>query len=79
MEKGRRGQDYFESLEMENGRSPMASHQSIKTPESVAKDWKGVYEMKEDGMDEGYGMSGKSGVERDMKKAHSQFRDYSWS
>lgn len=79
MEKGRKGQDYFESMEMNNERSPMVSHQSIETPESVANDWKGVYEMKEDGMDEGYGCAGKRGVERDMAKAHGQFKDYSWA
>lgn len=30
-------------------------------------------------MDEGYGCAGKRGVERDMAKAHGQFKDYSWA
>jgi len=70
----------FESMEHDNQREPMVSHQSETTPESVAKNWKsGVFEMKSEAMDEAYGMAGKRDVERDMGKAHSQFREYNWA
>lgn len=69
----------FESMEQDNERQPMASHQSETTPQTVADTWNGVFEMKEDGMDEGYGMAGKGGVEMDSRKAHSQFKDYNWA
>lgn len=73
-------QSHFESMERDNQRHPMASHQSTDTSESVAKDWQsGVYEMKKDAMDEAYGMAGKRDVEKDFSKAHSQFREYNWS
>lgn len=70
----------FESMEQNNERQPMVSHQSITTPERVAEDWKaGVYDMKSDAMDEAYGMAGKRDVDKDFSKAHSQFRNYNWS
>lgn len=70
----------FEGMEHDNERQPMVSHQSETTPKSVAMDWKsGVYEMKSDAMDEAYGMAGKSAVDRDFSKAHSQFREYNWA
>jgi len=70
----------FESMERNNERQAMVSHQSETTPESVAKDWQaGVYEMKMDAMDEAYGMAGKADVQKDFGKAHSQFRDYNWA
>lgn len=75
-----RMQSSFEIMEQNNQREPMVSHQSITTPETVARDWEaGVYEMKKDAMDEAYGMAGKRDVERDFGKAHSQFRDYNWA
>lgn len=74
------GQGFFESMESNNERQPMVSHQSETTPESVAKDWQaGVYEMKAEAMDEAYGMAGKRDVQKDFGKAHAQFRDYNWS
>jgi hypothetical protein len=73
-------QSYFESMEQDNTRAPMVSHQSEVTPKSVAEDWQaGVYEMKSDAMDEAYGMAGKRDVEKDFGKAHSQFRNYNWA
>jgi len=70
----------FESMEHYNTREPMVSHQSETTPNSVAENWKsGVYEMKVEGMDEGYGLAGKRGVDHDLGKAHSQFREYNWA
>lgn len=70
----------FESMEHDNERGKMVSHQSEVTPESVAKNWKaGVFEMKNEAMDEAYGMAGKRDVEKDMGKAHSQFREYNWA
>lgn len=69
----------FESMESNNERSPMVSHQSIKTPESVANDWNAVMEMKGEAMDEAYGMAGKAGSAGQISKAHSQFRDYNWA
>lgn len=73
-------QGYFESMEQNNERQPMVSHQSETTPESVAKDWQaGVFEMKMQAMDEAYGMAGKRDVEKDFGKAHSQFREYNWA
>lgn len=70
----------FESMEQDNGRQPMVSHQSEMTPKSVANDWQaGVYEMKTEAMDEAYGLAGKRGCESSFSKAHSQFREYPWS
>ena len=70
----------FESMEQDNERAAMVSHQSETTPKSVAMDWQaGVYEMKSDAMDEAYGMAGKADVSKDFGKAHSQFRSYNWS
>ena len=70
----------FESMERNNERQPMVSHQSITTPETVAKDWQaGVFDMKQDAMDEAYGMASKKLVERDFSKAHNQFREYNWA
>lgn len=70
----------FESMEQDNQRAPMVSHQSTMTPESVAKDWQsGVFDMKVDAMDEAYGMAGKGDVQKDFGKAHSQFREYNWA
>lgn len=70
----------FESMEQDNERSPMVSHQSITTPETVANDWQsGVYDMKMDAMDEAYGLAGKRGTDSSFGKAHSQFRDYNWA
>lgn len=74
-----RGQEGFEAMERDNERQPMVSHQSIQTPESVAMDCKAVYEMKDDAMDEAYGMSGKRGCERDHAEIKRQFRDYDWA
>lgn len=76
----REHQGYFESMEQNNERQPMVSHQSETTPESMAKDWQaGVFEMKMQAMDEAYGMAGKRDVEKDFGKAHSQFREYNWA
>ena len=48
----------FESMEHDNMREPMVSHQSETTPRSVAEDWQaGVYEMKHEAMDEAYGLA----------------------
>ena len=69
----------FESMEHYNERSPMVSHQSETTPESVANDWNAVMEMKMEGMDEAYGLAGKRGCEKSNGMAHSQFRDYPWA
>lgn len=70
----------FESMEHDNERQPMVSHQSETTPKTVAEDWQaGVYEMKREAMDEAYGMAGKRDVEKDFGKAHSQFREYNWN
>lgn len=70
----------FESMEHYNEREPMVSHQSETTPMTVAMDWKsGVFEMKEEGMDEAYGLAGKRGTEKSMGMAHSQFREYPWA
>ena len=70
----------FESMEHNNERQPMVSHQSETTPKSVAMDWQaGVYEMKMEAMDEAYGLAGKRGTESSFGKAHSQFREYPWS
>lgn len=69
----------FEGMEHDNQRQAMVSHQSEVTPKSVAMNWNGVYEMKNEAMDEAYGMAGKSTVAKDMSKAHSQFRDYNWA
>ncbi len=71
---------HFESMEHDNERHPMVSHQSETTPETVATNWKtGVFEMKDEAFDEAFGGASKSGVERDLHKAHSQFRDYNWA
>ena len=51
----------FESMEHYNERSPMVSHQSETTPESVAMNWNAVMEMKVEAMDEAYGLAGKRG------------------
>lgn len=72
-------QHEFESMEQNNERAPMVSHQSIKTPQSVANEWNSVMEMKNDAMDEAYGMAGKSGAEGQLSKAHAQFRNYNWA
>jgi hypothetical protein len=73
-------QGHFESMESNNERQPMVSHQSETTPKSVAMDWQaGVFDMKTEAMDEAYGMAGKSLCERDFSKAHSQFREYDWA
>lgn len=69
----------FESMEHYNERSPMVSHQSETTPESVAMNWNGVMEMKVEAMDEAYGLAGKRGCEKSNGMAHSQFRDYPWA
>jgi hypothetical protein len=70
----------FESMEHDNERQPMVSHQSETTPEGVAMDWKsGVYEMKNEAMDEAYGLAGKRGNDKDFGMAHSQFRQYQWA
>lgn len=70
----------FESMEHDNERQPMVSHQSETTPYTVAMDWKsGVYEMKHEAMDEAYGLAGKRGNDKDFGMAHSQFREYPWA
>jgi hypothetical protein len=69
----------FESMEHDNERAPMVSHQSEKTPQSVANEWNGVMEMKNEAMDEAYGMAGKSGAQGEISKAHAQFRNYNWA
>ena len=70
----------FESMEHNNERQPMVSHQSTTTPESVANNWQaGVYEMKTEAMDEAYGLAGKRGTDKSFAQAHSQFRDYNWA
>lgn len=69
----------FESMEHDNQRGAMVSHQSKTTPQSVADNWKGVYEMKNEAMDEAYGAAGRGACDRDMGKAHSQFKDYNWA
>ncbi len=66
----------FESMEHDNARGKMVSHQSEQTPQSVANQWNGVMEMKGEAMDEAYGLGGKSAVQSSMGKAHSQFRTY---
>ena len=79
-ESTRGAERHFESMEQDNERQPMVSHQSERTPETVANNWQtGVFEMKEDGLDEAYGAASKSGVERDFRKAHAQSRDYNWA
>ena len=35
-------------------------------------------DFKGDSMDTAYGQAGKSGVHADMKKIHSQFKNYGW-
>jgi hypothetical protein len=73
-------QDGFESMEHDNERAPMVSHQSETTPKTVAMDWKsGVFEMKHEAMDEAYGLAGKRGCEKSNDMAHSQFREYPWA
>lgn len=70
----------FESMEHDNTREPMVSHQSETTPRSVAMDWQqGVFEMKHEAMDEAYGLAGKRGCEHSNSQAHSQFREYPWA
>ena len=69
----------FESMEHYNERQPMVSHQSETTPKTVADDWSCVMEMKREAMDEAYGLAGKRGAEMEMRKAHSQFREYPWA
>lgn len=69
----------FESMEHDNARGKMASHQSVTTPKSVADDYYGVSEMKGEAMDEAYGMAGKSGCEHSMRQVKQQFRDYNWA
>ena len=72
-------QSGFESMEHDNQREPMKSHQSETTPHSVAMEWNAVNEMKVEAMDEAYGLAGKRGVEGSMSKAHAQFREYPWA
>lgn len=75
-----KGQEGFESMEHNNERQPMVSHQSETTPKSVANDWQaGVYEMKVEAMDEAYGLAGKRNTEHSFNQAHEQFRDYNWA
>lgn len=69
----------FESMEHDNKRSPMASHQSETTSRSIADNWNAVNEMKHEAMDEAYGLAGKRGVENSMRMARSQLREYPWS
>lgn len=69
----------FESMEHYNERQPMVSHQSETTPETVAMQWNSVMEMKQEAMDEAYGLAGKRGCEKSNAMAHSQFRDYQWA
>lgn len=69
----------FESMEHDNARAPMVSHQSETTPHGVAMEWYAVHDMKHEAMDEAYGMAGKRGCEESYNKAHSQFRDYNWA
>lgn len=70
----------FESMERNNERQPMVSHQSETTPKSVAMDWQaGVFDMKVEAMDEAYGLAGKKGNQGDFNMAHSQFREYHWA
>ena len=70
----------FESMEHNNERQAMVSHQSTTTPTTVANDWKaGVYEMKTEAMDEAYGLAGRRGVDKDFNEAHRQFRTYDWA
>jgi molybdopterin-biosynthesis enzyme MoeA-like protein len=66
----------FESMEHNNERQAMVSHQSEMTPESVANSWGVVMGMKGEAMDEAYGLAGKRGCESSISKAHSQFREY---
>lgn len=73
-------QNGFESMEHNNERQPMVSHQSETTPKTVAMDWQaGVFEMKGEAMDEAFGLAGKRGTESSFGKAHSQFREYPWA
>lgn len=72
-------QSGFESMEHDNERHPMVSHQSETTPHGVAMDWYAVHEMKEEAMDEAYGLAGKRGCEKSNAMAHSQFREYPWA
>lgn len=69
----------FESMEHNNERSPMVSHQSETTPAGVANSWNAVYEMKGEAMDEAYGLAGKRGCAEETSKSHSQFRQYKWA
>lgn len=70
----------FESMEHDNQREPMVSHQSETTPKTVAENWQsGVFEMKTEAMDEAYGLAGKRGTEKSFSMAHSQFREYPWA
>ena len=69
----------FESMEHDNQRQAMKSNQSVTTPKSVAMNWNGVDEMKNEAMDEAYGMAGKRGCDESNRKAHAQFRDYNWA
>jgi hypothetical protein len=70
----------FEAMEHYNDRQPMVSHQSETTPNSVAMDWKsGAFEMKQEAMDEAYGLAGKRGCEKSNQMAHAQFREYPWA
>lgn len=72
-------QSGFESMERNNQREPMVSHQSETTPSSVADNWSGVYEMKMEAMDEAYGLAGRRGNQSDFSEAHRQFRTYNWA
>lgn len=69
----------FESMEKDNERGKMVSHQSETTPENVAENWSSVHEMKMEAMDEAYGLAGKRGCDKSYKQAQSQFRNYIWS
>lgn len=69
----------FESMEHDNERQPMVSHQSETTPKGVAMDWYCVHDMKQEAMDEAYGLAGKRGCEKSYNQAHAQFRSYDWA
>jgi hypothetical protein len=77
--EGMRGERHFESEEMYNERGGFQTEQSRMTPETVATDWYGVHEMKEDAMDEAFGMAGRRGCEEMNRKVKSQFLDYNWA
>lgn len=73
MEKG------FEGMEHDNAKGHFATEQSKTTPESIARDNMGVYQMKNEAMDEAFGQAGKSHCQGDHKKIKAQFKDYNWA